>query len=479
MIDLNIKKSFRDKVQKAFTDPIYFVYEFLEEEMHEDQKKAMRLIHNKDESALVCGNRWGKGDLLKHYFAYLAAFKPVEKKFADRKLNMLNTSISQDQANIIFDKFCDTLLDKPKFSWLIKDYKKSPFPHIIFKTDVTLWFRNSSQDGKFLEGRSYFFANFDEADLQRDFKWFINEILSPRLWDFGGQLCWTTTPRRGKKNAYKLWDTMNSQIKAGNKKIVTFRGDSRNNTFLSEKAIEKMNALPERLLNKNVKGIFEDSYGEITQESLDFCELQSAGMLSEPIAGCKYINTWDFARSHTFNVGVTIEVSDPLQLRSIERKQDPGKRNKLYWQHVCMRVRDRGSKWKGVTGIDATGIGDVLSSFLCDTAHIPFNFGKGQGALRDEIVDTGVAAIQCGEIGLPLSDPRLNIVTNGELWSARDELSDFDRNTLDTLIWDFACALFMGIYLAKGKRGKVNSKSKIIPSISVPAITGAPKYAMA
>lgn len=472
-MDIFVKPAFKEIIKRGFFHIPTFCREILELDLHDQQIEALNGLRARSESAVVCGNRWGKGDLIKIYGAWLAAYKPVPKKFSDKKIPILNTSISQDQANIVFDKFIDTCSEKPRFKWLIKDIKRSPFPHIIFRNGVTWWFRNASQNGKFLEGRSYFWANFDEADLQDDFPKFLDDILLPRIWDFGGPLTWTTTPRRGKRNAYRRWEHINSIKNAGDKSVFRFQGDSRKNKFLHPSAIDKMNRLPKRLLNKNVLGIFEDSAGILSADALDYCELVSDGLIQKPIPGRKYINTWDFARSSTFNTGVTIELSQPLQLRSWERRQDPGNHNRTYWQLVTKLVKNRHLKFPSITGIDATGLGDVLGSFLSDINPVLVKFNH---QLRNQIIEQGVSTIQAGDIGIPFS--QINQVINNEYWSARDEFTDFDPEALDIVIWDFVCAVFMGIWLAKGFRPKESTrkKKKSKPRLSA-SVKGASKYA--
>lgn len=472
-MDIVLKTSFKDKIIRGYKNRVTFAHEILEMDTHDEQNECLLAMQGKDHFGLTSGNRWGKGEVVMINGAWFASYKPTGIQFKDKQVSILNTSISQDQANIVFDKFNETLLDRPMFSWNIKDTKQSPFPQIMFRNGITWWFRNASQDGKFLEGRSYLYANFDEADLQRNFQRFLTDVLWPRLWDYGGGVTWTTTPRRGRKNAYKVYDELNKMAKAGNKKVGTFRGDSRNNKFLDKSAVDRMNELPKRLLNKNVLGLYEDSDGVLSNEALDFCELISDGLIDKPIPGRRYINTWDFARSHTFNTGVTIELGTPLQLRSWERMQDDKmNRNRKYWELVKKKVKNRHIKFRGITGIDGTGLGDVMDSFLADINPISFKLHK---KLRDDICETGASVVQCGEIGLPLDE--IHQTLNGQLWTARDELNDFDPESLDIIIWDFVCALFLGIWLAKGKRPPGRGKEDNVPRCA-PRVKGVAKHAM-
>ena len=106
----------------------------------------------------------------------------------------------------------------------------------------------------------------------------------------------------------------------------------------------------------------------------------------------------------------------------------------------------RHSKWRGVTIIDGTGLGDVMASYLEDIRPVVL---KLYGKIRESIIAEGVSSIQLGEFGLPLKN--VNHILNGEYWALTDELLDFDRSALDTLVWDMACCIFIAAWFVKGK----------------------------
>lgn len=470
-----IKPSLREIILRGAKDTSYFAHEILEEETHSGQDKALTLLANKQFLGIHTGNRFGKGNTVMIHGAHIGAYRPISPRFKDRIIPILNTSISQDQANIVFDKFCERLLNRPKFSWAIKDIKRSPFPHITFRTGIVWWFRNASQNGKYLEGRSYYYVNFDEADLQPEFTSFVDDIILPRTWDFNGSFSFTTTPRKARRNAYKTIKAYQAKENAGDTKYGTFQGDSRLNTFLDPSAIDRMNALKAsapRLFRKNVLGLFEDEVGCIEQSALDYCKLIAEG-LSEPAKGSKYVNAHDFARSSTFNASVTIELGNPMQLRSWSRYQDPGRRNPEYWMKVEDNVRARNKKYVGRTVYDATGLGDVLDSHLQDLRPKPIGV-KLTKPLEEDIIDVGVSVIQNGSIGLPLD--QITQTLNGEYWSAEDELLDFEPSAKNEIIWDFVCALFLGIYFAVGKLKPSSKKPKAPPRVA-PRAKGVSRYA--
>lgn len=479
-MNIIIKPGWRETFVRGFKDPAYYASEILEHDLHEQQKECIRKMPFCAEFGLTTGNRWGKGDLITVLGSWIASYKPVGKRFKNDNIAILNTSISQDQANIVFDKFNERFVNKPKFNWLIKDIKRSPFPHIKFKTGMIWWFRNAAQDGKFLEGRSYFWANFDEADLQPDLETFFSDIMYPRLWDYGGWLSWTTTPRRGKKNAYKVWSAIEQKRKAGDVTVDRYQGDARFNKFIDKSAIERMNALPLRLHNKNVLGIYDDSDGCITNEMCDYAELIADGLEDRGKPGGKYVNIWDLARIRTYNVGITLELGEIVQLKSWERTRDPQSRTRKYWQLIKKRIRDRHSKFRGKTILDATGLGDVIGSDLSDIKPV---LVKLSTPVRNEIIEAGINAIEMGHLGLPLqgdgTHKPIEQILGGEYWCLRDELTDFDPEALDHIIWDFVCCLFIGVWFSRGYRPGTKNKGKKAKPPSPPRVKGVCKYGAA
>jgi len=466
------KQTAKERLIRGFTDPLYFAKEFLEMDLHAQQKECIRLSHMKQEFFLHSGNRWGKTELVLFKGCFNAFYKPVSKAFKHKELDMINAAPSQDQAAICFKKFTSTMQKKKNFSWLIKDIKLSPFPVINFGNKVSWSFRNASRDGRNLEGNSYFFFNFDEFDLQPRAPTLADDLVRPRVWDYGGFISYTTTPRRGKKNSYKLLDALRKKKNAGDNTIAIYNGDSRQNKFLHPSALDKMNSLPPRLFNKNVLGLFEDSEGVITNDMVDFAESASSGIATGPSPGKRYVHAFDLARSSTWLVGVTIEVGDILQIKSWERYKEFTERNAQYWKNVETKIRARVKKWGGILVLDRTGLGDVVWSYLSDLNPIGINLATAHGKLEQDIISEGLSHFETGKIGVP---PDIEQITepDNELWTLRDELTDFSPDNKDNIIWDFVCALFLGIWVARGHAKPENNEPK--PRPAVPMVAGSPR----
>ena len=126
MADPNIivTKTLTQKIRKGFLDIPYFVHEFIEEDTHAEQDQCLRGMRLRPVTTISSGNRWGKGDLIDFYMTWLAVYKPFAEQFKKKEVSILNTSISQDQANIVLDKFKSKILQKPKMQAFVSDVKQ-------------------------------------------------------------------------------------------------------------------------------------------------------------------------------------------------------------------------------------------------------------------------------------------------------------------------------------------------------------------
>lgn len=468
MPDIIIKPSIKNMIIKGFYDINYFIKTILEEDVHLEQAVWLKNSIGKQYAFLRAGNRWGKGDCGMYKGAYTAFYKPVPQKFKTKKIHLLNTSISQDQSNIICNKFEERLLNKKYFSWLITGIKYVPFPHIIFKNNVVWWFRNAMYDGKFLEGRSYFWINFDEADLQKGILKLSDEVIEPRLWDYSGNLDLMTTPRRGKRNSFHVWKKWES---LPDEKKFLFQGDSRSNTFISPDAIERMNNLPPRLFKQNVLGDWVDESGAISDDIIEYSKNISTGLLSYPEPGHLYIKPWDLARSSTYCVCPIIDIKKPHQIvHCIRFKEDKDNRNPEYWKKVEKKIKSIHRQWPGTTVIDYTGVGDVVGSYLTDIDPIMLKISE---RMREDLIENGLSFFESGNIGLPYIE---QVEKDGTVWTAEDELRDFELNPKN-IIWDFVCALFLGLWVIEGKHKK-SEKPKEQARPSIVNVRGVKKHAM-
>jgi hypothetical protein len=471
-MDIILKPSIKDRLRRAAGDITLFVRDVLEEDLHEQQEAWLRGSLFKTNSFLRAGNRWGKGDCGYFKGAYYGFYKPVAPRFKSKWLSMMNTSASQDQANIILKKFEERYKNKKLFLWMVDDIVYSPFPHIKFKNNVTWWFRNTSQDGKFLEGWAYFYINCDEADLIKGIPEITMNTIESRLWDYNGYLDIMTTPRRGKRNAYKVEKRL---LDARDPKHnFTFIGNSLKNKFLPAAAVERMKRLPDRLFRQNVKAEWVDEGGAVSWATIERSHALATGLQSGPKPGQRFVNAHDLARTSTWCTRATLTQSIPSQLVSWERfREDADARNPEYWLRVEAKIKEANQRWPGKTGLDTTGLGDVVLSYVQSVRPIAIQFASGSGGhrLKAAIIENGLAMLEHGELGLP-TDIEM-VEPDGTVWTLDDELYNFTTDTTG-LIWDMVCAIFIAAWIVKGKHTNEDEP----PPPAPPRVKGANKYAM-
>lgn len=469
-MDFTIKQSTKEKLQKGFLDITFFVREILQEDLHEEQETWLKQSLFKRFGFLRAGNRWGKGDCGMFKGCYFAFYKPVPAAMKGRSVHLLNTSISQDQANIILNKFEERYKDKKLFSWMVSDIKQMPFPHVVFKNGVTWWFRNASNDGKYLEGRSYLWTNFDEADLQSELVSLVENTIEPRAWDMNGYIDIMTTPRRGKRNSYHLWKKW--EHLAEKREACLFQGDSRKNKFLPIEARERMNSLPDRLFRQNVIADWVEDGGAWTDEVIEHAKKIATGLLEEPIQGQLYVKAWDLARSSTWCVCTIMTLAKPSQIVHVIRFQENADhRNPEYWQSVEAKIKNIHSRWPGPTVVDFTGVGDVVASYISSINPILIKFTE---RLKYEMIIHGETEFEHGNVGLPVITHRQ---PDGSVWLAEDEIRNFQEDTRN-IIWDFVCTVFLALWVISGKHCHSGQSSET-PNPCVPSVGKAKKYGTA
>ena len=132
-----------------------FAREFLDIEPHPGQIKWLQ-NSTKPENALHTGNRWGKSLVQAIKILHRCIFKIRDYKYNHiSKYEVVNASITLDQAKIIFENVLRLAKGKPDLDQMVKEVKFTPFPHIIFGNGAIFWARSTQRRGEYLLGRDY------------------------------------------------------------------------------------------------------------------------------------------------------------------------------------------------------------------------------------------------------------------------------------------------------------------------------------
>jgi hypothetical protein len=418
--------------RKAIKNPVLFARELLEIEPHPGQIKWLR-NSTKPENALHTGNRWGKSLVQAVKILHRCLFKIRDAKYHDiEKYEAVNASITQDQAQIIFDNVVRLIKENPLLEMFVKDIKFTPFPHVIFGNGAIFWARSTQRRGEYLLGHDYDYFNFDEVAFELHPEYVVNQVIMMRLADRAGMLDYTSTPK-GKNWFYKKCCELRKNPEIG----YVQNGDSRENPHISQEYLKrKLKSLSLSKIEQNIKGLFIDDANQVIKEEYIRNAMTSSTGLSGPIPGHRYCHGWDLARKRTFTVGITLDITQkPYQVVALERFQRE-------WKDVYTAIRQKHKEYGGEVIIDSTGLGDVVLAELKDIKPQGFNFGERGGKAKSELIANLEQMHALSNIAYPYIE---QIEGDGELWTLQDELRNFywDKNSECDAVMALALALWL------------------------------------
>jgi len=341
-------------------DPVYFAEKILNINLHEGQPRWIS-NSNHNENLLVTGNRWGKSFVSAVKILHRAIFRIRKIEFDRcRKYRIVTASITQDQANIIFNQTVRLARESKILEPLILTITRSPFPKMMFSNGAVIEARTTQNRGEYLLGNDYDLFVFDEIAFEPHPEYIVEEVIKMRLADREGMLDLVSTPN-GKNWFYKRAN----EILSCQRKGYFQSGDSRENKFISKDALEeRLQNFTDYRIQQNIQGKFVDSGGEILKgEYIDRAiKGDSDSIITEPeISEIRYISGWDLARKKTATVGITVKMeNDKIYIVKLERFR------LLDWNIIIQKIKNRQIEFPGMLVIDSTGLGDVITEQLND-----------------------------------------------------------------------------------------------------------------
>lgn len=418
----------QNRWRRSVTDPVLFCREFLEFEPHRGQELWLR-NSTKEQNLLVTGNRWGKSLVQAVKILHRAVFRIRDLQY-DRSFyyRLLNVSITQDQANIIFRNCLNLIKGRQLIELLVEKVTFTPYPKILLGNGAEITARSAQNRGEHILGHDYDYINFDEVAFELHPDYLIDEVLTMRLADRHGMLDLTSTPK-GKNWFYRKY----RELKAGPERGYVQQGRSTENPYLSQEYLErKLTTLPTHRVSQNIKGMFIDSGDEIIREEFIQQALAQATGLAGRQKHHRYLHGWDLARKQTWTVGITIDAArKPYQVVKLERFQ------RRDWPLVYETIRQRQREYGGETVIDSSGVGDVVLAHLSDI--------KAQGVVftpqsKAELLTNLQSHFESGQIGVPVVED----YSESEVWSLTDELREatWEQNSHCDAVMALALALW-------------------------------------
>lgn len=335
-----------------------------------------------------------------------------------RRYRIVTASITQDQANIIFNQAVRFARESKIIEPLIQSITKTPFPKMTFFNGAEVEARSTQNRGEYLLGNDYDLFIFDEVAFESDPEYVVEEVIRMRLADREGKLDLISTPNG------KNWFYLKARELIEGHKIGYFQsGDSRENKFISQDALEdRMNNFTERRVKQNIMGQFVDCGGEILKGEYVDRGLSDYEKFKERLNqsdNIRYISGWDLARKKTATVGITIAIVDEYAL-VVELE-----RFKMFdWNVIIEKIKQRQLKYPGQLMVDATGLGDVVVEQLSEYNPTPVIFTE---AVKAELL-TNVELFHARQ---RISYTRWELPDGqGKTWSLEDELrkAKWDKN---------------------------------------------------
>lgn len=307
------------------------------------------------ENLLVTGNRWGKSYVSAVRALHRAFFRIRPLRFDESgPYRVVTASITQDQANITFNRAVRLARQSAVLEPLIDSVVRTPYPRLSFSNGAEIEARSTQNRGEYLLGNDYDLFIFDEVAFQSDPEYVVEEVIMMRLADREGILDLVSTPN-GKNWFYLRAD----EIASGKRPGYLQSGDSRENTTISARALEqRLASFSERRVSQNIMGRFVDCGGEILAGELVDAALTLARPHSSQPSG-SFISGWDLARKQTATVGITVAVVDNVvQVVALERFRQHD------WTVILERIAARQRAYPGQLVVDGTGLGDVIVAQL-------------------------------------------------------------------------------------------------------------------
>lgn len=382
------------RLWKRFSnDPIAFLNVLSPKKPHPGQvtwlTKSVQPIN-----VLVPGNRWGKSTVIAMKHIWKCTFR-IGQTPADRlsgePYETISVAMSADQAEIVF-KEAKRLLMSKTLRPLVKEFRSSPFPHIVFANGAVMHCRSAHDDGKYIDGHRYMYLSIDEAGWISNLRHLMTNVILMRLAG-GGEIDLIGTPK-GYNDLYFYFERGQRGVPG----YYSQRGSIYDNPFLPEEDIKMRDALLASADPKVRRQVLEGEFVDFT--GLAFTRDQRDNAFDPTLPhhrlrqdGHRYIVAWDLGRTTDFTVGIVLDITTrPWHLVSYTRL------NRVSWEEIYSTI-GRVAKQYGCSysTIDATGPqGDVIEEELSKRGIMVYGYKSSSKLLKTELINNLQTALDEG-----------------------------------------------------------------------------------
>lgn len=360
------------------------------------------------ERMLATGNRWGKSTVSAVRALHHATFRLRERRFAGYPDYVVCcVSITQDQARIVWREALRLAKESRYLRGMIRRVKRTPFPLIEFTNGAQIWAR-STERPDFLWGHRFDFVVFDEPAFERHPEETLS-LLRTRVVDRNGCIDFVGTPNfrnwyyrqfmKGVRCAACLAGEHTDCELAGScdsPRYYSQGGSTAENPYVSERALRRLAAhMTERQRLTHLEGQFLDNEGAVFPQEELAAAVDPSLRLEGPREGVSYVSGWDIAVKRDWTVGVTLALEGgTLRLVDFVRM------GRCPWAAVYGKIREVHARYRSLTVIDSTGVGDPVVEELSDIGAVGFSFAAGGGKSKTQLLLN--LASNLGRLRMPL-----------------------------------------------------------------------------
>jgi hypothetical protein len=277
---------------------------------------------------------------------------------------------------------------------LVKSFRSSPFPHIVFTNGSVLHCRSAHDDGKYIDGHRYQYLSIDEAGWISNLRYLMTNVILMRLAG-GGEIDLIGTPK-GYGDLYFYFERGQRGVPG----YYSQRGSIYDNPFLPEEDIKMRDAL---LASADPKVREQVLYGEFVDfTGLAFTRDQRDNAFDPSLpehrpfeVGHRYVVAWDLGRTTDFTVGIVLDITTrPWHLVSYTRL------NRVAWEEIYSTIDRVGRAYHvPYSYIDATGPqGDVIEEELMKRGINIYGYKSSTRVLKTDLINTLQNALDEGRI---------------------------------------------------------------------------------
>lgn len=386
----------------------------------------------------VAGIRVGKSAGIARMFCHYGMYHPNTR--------LLNTSISSEQAKIVYSTMMEIFGQKRLSHW-VKHTERSPYPKIELWNGTEYWFRSIGYEAELLRGFEFDWINIDECGYVTS-KMAI-DTLKGRLLGVhpttglprAGIFTQMTSPKGNSGWVMDRWKQGDPRYDGADPhQYLSLRVKTEDNPLLSPQQIRDLMAeYTDRMIRQELMGEFIGTeHAEFSAEMIAYCHDDShpeirallkaieesyqkntnslrsqLGLVEDiehyelsPQPGHQYLASWDLGKKATkagrnATVGMVWDITEmPWRMVAYRYETGQGYLAAVAWIEEWHRKYSLAGT-PCYTVLDATGKGDVVNEILEAEHRVPVDGLVYSSVLKPNLITSARLAIEGGLVRFP------------------------------------------------------------------------------